>query len=144
MTAAVIGSGGRLLAPGELDEALRGQFPPETRRLWVRDLGGDARVAILTKARHGGEAAARLADFLAEAAPAGWLWAEAVITAEPHSWVRRWPMLAVHPAVGEEACAEAAKTLAQAALTQTGRPPADDLLELLRVCGLTLSAGKGK
>jgi len=52
-------------------------------------------------------------------------------------WKLRWPLLAVNPALKEEGSAEAAKTLAEAALAQTRRPPAEDVLELLQMCGLT-------
>jgi hypothetical protein len=141
---AVVSCGELCLRLGELEEAL-GRVPlPDTRRVTTEAAGSSlARVTILTRARHGGAAAARLGDLLAEASPRGWNWETAVVTAEPkREGILRWPRLAVFPMLGEQVSAEAAKTLADWA-TLWSDDPAQTVLELLEECGLTLSARKG-
>jgi hypothetical protein len=136
----IVGSGEACLPLEELEAALRKAVLPETRRIRVEPANGsEALVVIVTRARHGGAAAARLADAMAECAPQGWNWASAAIAAERRQdGIRRWPRLAVD-ANGEMACAEAALAVAEWALGQAD--PEAEALRMLRALGLTRSAG---
>lgn len=143
---AVISSGEACLPWQELEEALLKAGPEDTR--WMRVCpasSSSVEVKILTRARHAGAAASRLADFLAAAAPHGWSWGSAAVEAAPMTeGVRRWPRLAVVHGVSEAACADAAVRLAARAIAHAPDGEAHEaLLEVLLMCGLTVSAAPG-
>jgi hypothetical protein len=139
---AVIGCGEAYLPLEDLEATLRELRWQDTRNLDVGAANSrEARVVIVTRARHSGEAAERLVAGLAAAAPRGWNWAQAEVEAHRvKEGIVRWPRLAVNPALGEQVCASAAKWLAGWAATTEA--PAAETLELLRMCGLTTSAGR--
>jgi hypothetical protein len=142
---ALIGCGEAYLPWEDLRQALLKSGPQETRWTRVTPASGSlVEVKILTRARHAGAAAGRLADFLASAVPAGWDWAGAAVEAAlmPEG-VRRWPRLAVlGPGSSEVTCADAAVQLASQAVAHVPEAQAREaLLEVLQMCGLTLSAG---
>jgi hypothetical protein len=140
---AVIGCGEAYLPLEDLETALRALRWQDTRSLHVSAANSrEARVVIVARTRHAGEAAERLVSGLAAAAPRGWNWATATVEARHvKEGIVRWPRLAVNPAQGEQVCASAAKWLAGWAATTES--PAAETLELLRMCGLTRQRGEG-
>jgi hypothetical protein len=127
----------------DLDAAIRRASWDGIRSMTAEPaVGGGALVTAVVKARHAGEAAAVTVELLALAAAPEWdaPGAEVQGAARVPQGIRRWPRLAVNPELGEAPCAEAARTLAEAALRQSARPPAEDLLELLQAVGLTVTA----
>jgi hypothetical protein len=102
---------------------------------------GGAMVTITMRARHAGDAACKAVEFLRQSAPREWDWASAEVqeASRVREGIKRWPLLAVQPASGEAASASAALWLAGHAANAGN--PAEVAVEVLRMCGLTLSAG---
>lgn len=140
----VIGCGEKYLPLDELEAALRTARLEDTSLLTVVPASSsEARVAITTRARHGGAASSRLGDLLAAAAPRGWDWEGARVDARPRrEGAARWPRLVIFPDRGEKVSTEAAKWLAERVLARGSADQHGELRELLLMCGLTVSAGQ--
>jgi hypothetical protein len=128
----------------EVAEALRVMSWESVRTLVVEPAtAGGAVVRAIVRARHAGDAASRVSDLLVATNLERWHPAEAEVESKRlKDAIARWPMLAVSPSLGEDVSAKAAVVIAGRAFDQEARPPADDLLELLAMTGLTVSAGQ--
>lgn len=145
---ALVGSGAMVLPLQVLETALRGARVEETRTVTVQAGNStEARVTIVTRARHSGAACERLLDLLAHSAPRGWDWESASVRAHVvEEGIRHWPRLSAVPAGNDQQKAEhVARVLAGWVFdSPDGDPTPEERaigLDLLEMTGLTFSAG---